>query len=418
MVQKFTYVDESFPYLAKNFKDQTKTHVTKSCKDYVKLICPCCGGEYTSRVVDYIRSGHVPCLLCNDGYPYPEKLMGNILLQLNINYEYQFSPKWVKPYRYDFMFIYNNVSYIVEMDGGLGHGYNDSYNKTAEECLEIDKIKDDLANKHGFNVIRIDCNYNNYNRFNYIKENIVKRLENILPLNNVDWELCNEKSLISKFKEVLDIYKTQTKCLEEISELSHIKTRTVIKYITEAMDVGLIPKSKLDIKKVKRKNRVPISEPRIISSSEANARSIYCYEDVLLFKTLTDVALYYGFNRGSFSIAMNKNGGYYKGRHFVKYCDLPKDFDFHRIIFSENDYCNSSSKKIICQYTLDDKLKHIYIRKEELPKDMYLSNIWRSCVGQRDSAYGYKWEILDKQNEFEIFEMIRANEIARFYFAN
>ena len=49
---------------------------------------------------------------------------------------------------------------------------------------------------------------------------------------------------------------------------------------------------------------------------------------------------------------------------------------------------------------------------------MYLSNIWRSCVGQRDSAYGYKWEILDKQNEFEIFEMIRANEIARFYFVN
>ena len=77
-----------------------------------------------------------------------------------------------------------------------------------------------------------------------------------------------------------------------------------------------------------------------------------------------------------------------------------------------------SSKKIICQYTLDDKLKHIYIRKEELPDGMYFNNIWRSCVNQRETAYGYKWKILDKKDEFEIFEMIRANQFARFYFAN
>lgn len=418
MTQKFTYVDESFPYLAKNFKDQTKTHVTKSCKDYVELICPCCGKEYTSRVVDYIRAGHVPCLLCNDGFSYPERFMGNILLQLNINYKYQFSPKWAKPYKYDFMFVYNNIFYIIEMDGGIGHGYSDSYNRNIEECLEIDKIKDSLAIENGFQIIRIDCNYTNYNRFNYIKTNIIKQLDGIIPISNVDWELCNEKSLISKFKEVLDIYKNQTKCLEEISELSHVKIRTVIKYITEAMNADLIPKTRLDIKKIKKKNRVPISEPRIISPFEANSKSIYCYEDALLFKGVIDAALYYGYNKGSFSIGINQNGGYYKGRHFARYGDLPSDFDFYRIIFSEDNYCNSGSKKIICQYTLDNKLKHVYIRKEELPKDMYLSNIWRSCTGQRDSAYGYKWKILDKQNEFEIFEMIRANKIARFYFAN
>lgn len=284
MTQKFTYIDESYPYLAKNFKDQTKIHVTKSCKDYVTLICPCCKKEYTTRVVDYIKSGHVPCLLCNDGFPYPEKFMGNILSQLEIEYEYQFSPKWAKPYKYDFMFVYNNILYIIEMDGGLGHGYNDSYNRTAQECLKIDKIKDELAISHGYNIIRIDCNYANYNRFAYIKTNIIRQLENVIPINNVNWELCNEKSLISKFKEVLDIYINQTKCIEEISEVSHIKTRTVIKYITEAMDANLIPKTKLNIKKNKKKNRIPVSKPRIVSPSEANNKSIYCYEDALLFR--------------------------------------------------------------------------------------------------------------------------------------
>ena len=47
MSNNITYVDESFPELAKNFKDQSKIHVTKSCKDTVELICPCCKKEYT-----------------------------------------------------------------------------------------------------------------------------------------------------------------------------------------------------------------------------------------------------------------------------------------------------------------------------------------------------------------------------------
>ena len=415
---QFTYVDEAFPELAKNFKDQSKIHVTKSCKDIVELVCPCCGKIYKSRVVDYIKAGHVPCLTCNDGFPYPEKLMANILKQLNIKYKYQFMPKWVKPYKYDFYFIYNNQKYIVETDGGLGHGYNDAFGRSAQECLEIDIKKDKLAIQHGINIIRIDCNYENYNRFNYIKSNVIKELSSILPLENIDWSYCNLQSLKSKFQEVLEVYKNGIKCLEDISNKCDIKVRTVIKYITEAMDSGLIPKEKLDIKKHKCKNRVPIIKARIITKDEAKDNSIYCYEDALLFKTLTDASLYYGFNRGSFSIAMNKNNGYYKGRHFVKFKDIPKDFNYERIVFDYSSYNNSSSKKIICQYTLDNKLKHIYIRKEELPNGMYFNNIWRSCVNQRETAYGYKWKILDKKDEFEIFEMIRANQFARFYFAN
>jgi len=415
---QFTYVDESFPELAKNFKDQSKIHVTKSCKDIVELVCPCCGKIYKSRVVDYIKAGHVPCLTCNDGFPYPEKLMANILKQLNIKYKYQFTPKWVKPYKYDFYFIYNNQKYIVETDGGLGHGYNDAFGRSAQECLEIDIKKDKLAIQHGINIIRIDCNYENYNRFNYIKSNVIKELSSILPLENIDWSYCNQQSLKSKFQEVLESYNNGMKCLEDISNECDIKVRTVIKYITEAMNNGLIPKEKLDIKKHKRKNRVPITEARIITRDEANNDSIYCFEDALLFKAMADVIVYYGYVRGSFYVSMRDNNGYHGGRHFIKYKDLPDEFDFKQKIFSKEEYNNSGSKKIICQYTLDNKLKHIYIRKEELPNNMCFSNIWRSCIGKRKTAYGYKWKILDKKDEFEIFEMIRANQFARFYFAN
>lgn len=413
---KFTYVDDSFPELAKNFKDQSKTHVTKSCKDVVTLICPCCKKEFQSRVVDYIKAGHVPCLLCNDGFPYTEKFMGSILRQLNIHYIYQYSPKWIKPYKYDFKFNYNHIDYIVEMDGGLGHGYHDSFDKTAQECIEIDNYKDKKAKDNNIVVIRIDCNYENNNRFVYIKNNVIKELSNILPLKNVDWNLCNLQSIKSKFEEVIDIYKTKTNCLEDISELTDVKLRTVIKYIYEAMDSGLIPKKRLNIKRYKQCNRKPITDPKIINPTQATNNSIYCYEDTLLFRSVTDAALYYGFSRASLYVALREYNGYYKGRHFVKYKDLSSDFNYKRIIFPEESY--AESKKILCQYTLDDKLIHIYIRKEELPNNMYWNNIWRSCVNQRKSAYGYKWKFLDKKDEFDIFEMIRANSFARFYFAN
>ena len=414
---QFTYVDESFPELAKNFKDQSKIHVTKSCKDKVELICPCCGETYNCRVVDYIKAGHVPCLLCNDGFPYTEKFMGNVLKQLNISYIFQFNPKWAKPYRYDFCFKYKDINYIIEMDG-YGHGFTNTYNRSIEECIKIDNIKDKYAFNHNYQIIRIDCNYRSLNRFEYIKNSIISKLNHILPLEKIDWELCNKTSLKSKFHEVINIYKNKTKCLEEIAELTDLKTRTVIKYITEAMENNLIPKEKLDIKKDKQKNRIPTLVPRIITKEKGDKGAIYCYEDALLFQSQTDVSLYYGFNRSSLSIAMNNNNGYYKGRHFERFEKLPQDFDFKRIVFSEDRYNNSGSKKIICQYTLNDELVHVYIRKEEIPKNMCISNIWRCCIKQRETAYGFKWKILNKKDEFEIFEMIRANKFARFYFAN
>jgi hypothetical protein len=184
------------------------------------------------------------------------------------------------------------------------------------------------------------------------------------------------------------------------------------------MNSGMIPKQRLDIKKEKKKSKYPITDARMIKPENATDDSIYCYEDTLLFQSMTDVALYYNYCRHSFYISMRNNNGYHMGRHFVKYKDLPSDFNFKRVVFSKKEYNNPGSKKIICQYTLNDELKHVYIRKEELPKNMYIANILRVCCGRRNSAYGYKWKILDKKDEFEIFEMIRANQFARFYFAN
>lgn len=56
---------------------------------------------------------------------------------------------------YDIYFEKDGKNYIIEMDGGLGHG-NRTYTKSdrsKEELLDIDKIKDILAREHDIEVI-------------------------------------------------------------------------------------------------------------------------------------------------------------------------------------------------------------------------------------------------------------------------
>ena len=115
--------------------------------------------------------------------------MYNLLQQLNVEFEYQYSPKWCKyrfkgknkTGRYDFYIPSKQL--IIEMDGGIGHGNCSTKLLTKNESLEIDNIKDKLAIEHKLNPIRIDCNYN-HNRFEYIKNKIINsKLNDIFNLN-------------------------------------------------------------------------------------------------------------------------------------------------------------------------------------------------------------------------------------------
>ena len=216
---RFSYVDEDYPELAKNFKDQSKIHIVKSSKEVVELVCPCCGRSVFMDVMHYIRKGRVQCDTCGDGYSYPEKYIANVLTQLGINYVYQFSPDWANGYRYDFQFEHDNQFYILEVDGGMGHGYHDVFGQDKYEKLEIDIDKERLAYEHGYKVLRIDCNYENYYRADYIRNNAISVLSSTFDLSGIDWKQCDLYAAGSLFQKVIEIYKTQTKYKDEIAQI-------------------------------------------------------------------------------------------------------------------------------------------------------------------------------------------------------
>lgn len=127
------YVDEKYPELIPLFKNREDAHNGVSSSKKIEFVCPCCNKIYVRSICDIVRSGRVPCVTCSDGFSYPEKFMANVLSQLNIDFKYHVKEPWTQSYIYDFVFDYNNCKYIIETDGGLGHGHNEISDRTKQK---------------------------------------------------------------------------------------------------------------------------------------------------------------------------------------------------------------------------------------------------------------------------------------------
>ena len=153
-----------------------------SCCSNTKIdwTCPRCGKIIKHKSPYEIYHNGFSCKYCSDGISYPNKFFHELFRQLeqkNVihNYISEYSPKWISPKRYDNYFEINNCKYIVEVDGGIGHGkyvFKDS-KQTVEESFLLDKYKDDIASKNNILVIRIEANESNLEYMKKSDENVV-----------------------------------------------------------------------------------------------------------------------------------------------------------------------------------------------------------------------------------------------------
>ena len=177
--------------------------------------------------------------------------MKSILNQLKVDYIHQYNPDWAHPYRYDFYFKVNNKEYIVEMDGGLGHGNFTLNGKQDIAGKQIDDKKDVLAKLHNIKVIRVNCNYVNIeNRYDYIKEHIlISEVAQILNLSKINFSLCRVVAEKSIFISVCDLVKQGMRSFVEIAEKLEISNTTVSRYLKTACESGYLNMDYKDLKK-------------------------------------------------------------------------------------------------------------------------------------------------------------------------
>lgn len=244
IVEGINDITTTNPELVKYFKytEEAKKY-SKSSGVKIKCVCPDCGREKDILMSSLYKQQGINCPICSDGISYPNKFMGALLSELNIDFIPELTKttfKWCEDYRYDFYIPSMNL--IIEMDGALGHGkrVHPKSNKTIEETIENDLCKDRLANERGIEVIRIDCDYGIVdNRFEYIKNNVVFKLFSKFNLLNVDWIKVGRDSEKNKIKEVCKLKNNNPQITTvKIGELIKMDTSTIRRYLKIGNKLG------------------------------------------------------------------------------------------------------------------------------------------------------------------------------------
>lgn len=214
-----------------------------SNEEKTEFRCRNCGSILVKSVFAVCTSG-LYCEFCDDGLSYPNKFMRSILNQLSISYIPEYNPDWIKPKLYDFYFVIAGKQYIVEMDGGLGHGNqpnNSMTTLTKEESIAIDKYKDKCAKEHDIDLLRIDCNYPyNIERFEYIKNNIItSKLSEVLNLEFVDFDQANKDAESTLLFQISKLWDSGVNNTKSIGDILHINVNTVMRYLKKSEKLGV-----------------------------------------------------------------------------------------------------------------------------------------------------------------------------------
>lgn len=214
--------------------------LSHSSKEKVMMQCLRCGHK-RMRSPKLLGEYGIACPKCGDGISYANKLMFNILEQLNIDFQYEISQstqgfEWIpNNYRYDFYFQNNNIAYFVEMDG--------HYHMFCKKTKYRDIIKNQLAQEHNIQMIRIPCNYDRFvNRLEFIKDYI---FQSILPSvlcfeeQDIDWQKCDLYANSSLVIQVCTLWNNGMHSTLAISEVMPICRLTVGTYLQIGTSLGL-----------------------------------------------------------------------------------------------------------------------------------------------------------------------------------
>ena len=267
--------------------------------------CPNCGNKVLYSPRDIQKLKYVPCKKCSDKISYPNKYMYNLLEQVGVQFETEYSPSWIKPKKYDFYIP--NLKLIIEMDGALGHGHKNKMNgDDGSESIKVDMYKDEMASKMGLTIIRIDCFISDSD---FIKDNILKsRMSEFFSLNNVDFLLCH-KNAISSYK--IKVCEKWNECHDMETLLKNFKfaRATMIKWLTQC--------AKYNMCDYDAKLQQHLSGKRNIAKAyNANKKPVICLETNKVYESCREAYKWLGYNIDGHSIQDNCNKiTYSAGKH-------------------------------------------------------------------------------------------------------
>lgn len=240
-------IDTNPDVLAYLLKQSDAYKYSNGSPTIIDVKCPLCGYIKKMSVYDLTHYGF-SCDNCGDNGHYPNKFMAGLLDQLQCNYTLEASRtkcnlEWLERYRFDFLINMPNKKFFIEMDGAWH--YNDKYFNSSGENSQriIDRRKDYLAKSHGYDVIRINCNYKHIReRFNYIKDSILNsELYDLFNLQHKDinWEECNKRGITSRLYQACEYWNSGIHDRFKIANKMGISPATVFNYLKIGAEHGI-----------------------------------------------------------------------------------------------------------------------------------------------------------------------------------
>jgi hypothetical protein len=291
----------TYPEIANLLKNKQIGHQITfgSHKKYI-FICKNCGCEKYMQVNNIIRRG-LSCINCSDKFPYSEKFMANLLLQLNIKYEHRKTFDWSNNKEYDFYIP--NTNCIIETHGEQHYKNIKHWNIKLEEISKNDKYKEQIALSNKIkNYIIIDCKRSEYE---YIKSTIIKsKLLKLLNFEdkNINWLKCHEYACDTLVKNTCELWNNKKDTLE-ISNILKLHRTTIIKYLKQG---SILKWCDYDPKK-----EMVISAK---NASEHRRTKIICLTTFELFDSLKDAKIKYNIESSNI-VNCCKNKRNFTGKH-------------------------------------------------------------------------------------------------------
>jgi len=263
-------------WMIKYFKNEEDAHkYSRNSHSKIDTICPDCKIKKQTIVKNLCIYGF-SCPKCGDGISMPNKIAFNMLEQLLgfDNFEREYSPKWIDRRLYDFYFKLNKKEYIIEMDGRFHNIDNNMNGNTKEESKVVDDYKDEMAELHGIEVIRINCDYENNDRFEHVKNNILKneKLNELFDLSIIDWTKVYKYIFTNKMKESCDLFNSGRYNAKEIGKILKLSSTTITKYLKNGTKLNLCNYNGKD------------------STIKSTSKKVKCIEYNLIFNSLSECA--------------------------------------------------------------------------------------------------------------------------------
>lgn len=283
------------------YKEDAYNH-TQFTNDKVWFVCPYCGNEMLKRC-DNVATNGLSCNKCNTNYSYGERFISNFLSELDVDYDYQYNPDWIKPYFYDFQFTHNNKEYIIEVDGGWHFEKNNKSSLSLDDVKSRDEYKQKEAEKRGIEVIRLNYNYkgSDIKSLFLINSILNSRLPEIFNLEDVDFEKIINISSKSFVKIVADLWNSyEEKSSRKIMEELHIKNDDKIRKILYlAYELGMIKESQEQVKYLNRLYGIK-------EYGHNRSQKVMCNETGEIFNSIKEASEKYHGNVGNYFLQDNR----------------------------------------------------------------------------------------------------------------